>query len=143
MENMKEKIDALLQNAGLKRTRQREWILSLLAEGDVHLTAEQIYTALKAKGQPFGLATVYRTLAVLEQGGILSKTEIGGRQSYYYTEGGHRHQLLCTGCGKIILLPGCPAEQFLRAVEKEYGFAVTGHSFEIVGLCPECRKKEG
>ena len=45
MDGMKEKIDALLQNAGLKRTRQREWILSLLAEGDVHLTAEQIYTA--------------------------------------------------------------------------------------------------
>ncbi len=139
---MKEKIDVLLQNAGLKRTRQREWILSLLVEGDVHLTAEQIYSALKAKGQPFGLATVYRTLAALEQSGILSKTEVDGRQSYYYAEGGHRHQLLCTGCGKVILLRECPAEQFLRAVEAEYGFAVTGHSFEIIGLCPDCRKKE-
>lgn len=135
-------IDQLLKHAGLKCTRQREQILSLLMDGNVHLTAEQIYFALKTKGESFGLATVYRTLTALEQGGILAKTEINGRQSFYFAEGGHRHQLLCTKCGKIILLPHCPAENFLISIEKDYGFTVTGHSFEIFGLCPECRKKE-
>ena len=138
-------IEEQLKQAGLKITRQRTAILSLLIEGDVHLSAEQIYFALKTKGEAFGLATVYRTLALLEQAGILAKTEIpgSGRQSYFYTAGGHRHQLLCTGCGRIILLKSCPAEAFLKAVEEEYDFAVTGHSFEIFGLCPDCRKKAG
>lgn len=135
-------INELLKKSGLKCTRQRQNILALLLEGDIHLTAEQIHFALKAKGEDFGLATVYRTLTALTESGILAKTAIHGRQSYYYAADGHRHQLLCVGCGKIILLQKCPAMQFLQTVEAEYDFTVTGHSFEIYGLCPECRKKQ-
>ncbi len=138
----REFIDELLQKAELKRTRPREQILALLIESTVHLTAEQVYFALKTKAQHMALATVYRSLAALEQGGILAKVEIDGKQSYYYSPGEHRHILLCTGCGKVILLHECPAAGLLRAVEQEYGFFVTGHTFEIVGLCPECQKNK-
>ncbi len=140
------KIDAaaLLKEAGLKVTRQRQAILELLYEQALHLSAEDIYLELKKRGEEFGLATVYRTLAALEQRGILNKSEQPGSasQCYFPAPHCHQHQLICTGCGKIIYLEDCPAENYLRTLEETYHFQITGHSFQIYGLCPGCRKEE-
>lgn len=133
----------ILKNAGLKVTRQRQVILELFLEKEQHLSAEDVFLALKNQGEDFGLATVYRTLAVLEEQGILDKSGVPGSSSqcYFPATHTHQHQLICTRCGKVIYLDECPAEEYLHTLAEQYGFEITGHSFQIYGLCPKCREE--
>ena len=132
----------LLKNAGLKITRQRQVILELFLDTKQHLSAEEVFLTLKDKGEDFGLATVYRTLAVLEEQGILDKSDAPGSasQRYFPAAHEHQHQLICTRCGKVVYLDECPAEEYLHRLAEHYGFQITGHSFQIYGLCPGCRE---
>lgn len=135
---------SLLKEAGLKVTRQRQIILELFLKKEQHLSAEDVFLALKNQGEDFGLATVYRTLAVLEEQGILDKSGVPGSasQCYFPATHTHQHQLICTRCGKVIYLDECPAEEYLHKLGEQFGFAITGHSFQIYGLCPQCQEGE-
>ncbi len=132
----------LLKKSGLKVTKQREAILDILLSSPAHLTAEDIYLELKGAGHDFGLSTVYRTLSSLEEHRIVEKSGLpgdGGRQYYNIAHTGHRHHLVCVKCKRCILLDECPVEAFTAAVCKAHGFTLTGHSFEIFGVCPDCQ----
>ncbi len=133
----------LLREAGLKITRQRERILEIFVQTDARLTADDLYLKLREQGEDLGLSTIYRTLSSLADHQILERTELPGdtSQCFSLTHGGHRHQLTCVRCRKTILLDECPAEEFLEEVGKKQGFQVTGHSFEVFGICPECQKR--
>ena len=134
--------EELLKEAGLKVTRQRTAILALLLEGNSR-TADEIYLALKQQQQNFGLSTVYRVLASLEEHGLITRSDMpGSSQCFFLRSAGHRHRLICTRCRTSVLLDGCPVEQFAAQVGSRHGFLITGHSFEIFGICPACRKKE-
>ncbi len=139
-------IPALLKKYHLKVTRQREGILTALLAHHAPMTAEELYLSLKAAGENYGLSTVYRTLGSLEQCGVIEKAFLPGDTSQYYrfSQRGHRHHLICVGCRKTVSIDECPVEQFSVAVGEKNGFTVTGHSFEIFGLCPDCQalKKE-
>ena len=132
----------LLRRAGLKVTRQRMAIPELLQEEE-SLTADQIFMALREKGQEFGLSTVYRALASLEEKGLVSRTELPGSSSqcFFLKSGGHRHHLICIRCRKRVLLDGCPVEAFAEEIAGRSGFVITGHSLEIFGLCPACQQE--
>ena len=93
-----DKIRCLLKAAGLKITRQREEILSVLAQTDRGITAEEIY---QQSDRDYGLATVYRTLAVLLEHKIVERADLPGSPSQYYRLAGesHRHHLICTCLG--------------------------------------------
>lgn len=139
---MKQSAPELLKKSGLKVTKQREAILDILLASPAHLTAEDIYLDLKAKSLDFGLSTVYRTLSSLEEHRIVEKTGLPGdtgKQYYEIAHLGHRHHLVCVKCKRCIVLDECPAESFTAAVCKAHGFTLTGHSFEIFGVCPDCQ----
>lgn len=139
---MKESAPELLKKSGLKVTKQREAILDILLASPAHLTAEDIYLDLKAKSLDFGLSTVYRTLSSLEEHRIVEKTGLPddtGKQYYEIAHTGHRHHLVCVKCKRCIVLDECPVEAFTAAVCKAHGFTLTGHSFEIFGVCPDCQ----
>ena len=130
----------LLKEAGLKVTKQRMAILAILQEAAGSMTADEIYLTLKQQDQSFGLSTVYRALTSLEEHELVTRSDLpGSSQCFFLKATGHRHRLVCVRCKRSVLLDGCPVEQFAAQVGSEYGFTITGHSFEIFGICPDCQ----
>ena len=139
MENI-ELLRGRLRSAGLKATPQRISILSCVAASQAPVTAEAIFR--RCPVGELNLSTVYRTLAALCRKGILSRSlRLNGAAEYYLEGAHHTHQALCLLCGKSTDLPECPLEALERSTEEQTGFLVTGHSLELTGICPECRKK--
>ena len=141
MEN-KEEILSILKQAGMKITRQRESILAIFLHTDARLTADDIFLRLRENGEDFGLSTVYRTLSALVDHQVLERAELpdNASQCFNLAHTGHRHQLTCIRCKRTILLDECPAEDFLESIGRKHRFQVTGHSFEVFGVCPNCQR---
>ena len=139
-----EQFKQLLKQNGLKFTRQRELILKFLYENEGHFTPEDIYMLIKKKHPDvtIGIATVYRTLTLLEKEGIASSISFGVQgKKYELGEKEHHDHLICTKCGKIIEFFDDVIEQRQEAIAKKYNFQMLDHTMKIVGLCEACQKE--
>lgn len=137
---------------GYRMTRPREAILEVLGRTKEHLSAEDIYLAVHKFYPNIGLATVYRTLELLAELGLVVKFEFGhGRAKYElsdaYSGKGHHHHLVCKQCSRVIDYSDFMNDEvsFLKSTEaglsKKYGFQITGHLIQFYGYCQNCRKK--
>ncbi|HHU05973.1 MAG TPA: transcriptional repressor [Clostridiales bacterium] len=132
-----------LAQKGLRRTRHRAAVLSILEQSQQPLSAEEIFMELKAREMPANLSTVYRILDVLTSNNMLQKLNItGGKSLYEYNRMVHRHHLLCLGCKKILAIGSCPLGDFEKDLAKKTDFSIEGHKLDIYGYCPECRKND-
>lgn len=134
-ENLKEK--------GYKLTPQRRSIVDSIIENEgKHLTAEEIYDHVKIDCPEIGLATVYRTIILLEELGIVCKLDLGDGCSRYeliHDEESHQHHhLICSNCGKVIEVEGDLLEALERNIEEKYKFTIQNHSLKFFGRCSEC-----
>ena len=140
-----EQFKQLLKQNGLKFTKQRELILKFLYENEGHFTPEDIYMLMK-KNHPdvtIGIATVYRTLTLLEKEGIASSISFGVQgKKYELGEKEHHDHLICTRCGTIIEFFDDIIEERQEAIAKKYNFKMQDHTMKIVGLCEACQKEE-
>lgn len=136
---MPDTLQKQLKDAGLKVTRQRLSILETLSTCEARMTAEDIHFALLKQGESFSLSTVYRTLRALEEAVIVQRADIPGVGSGLYglAQAGHRHYLMCVRCKRTVDMH-CPVELFSKTACQDHGFRLTGHSFEIFGICPQC-----
>jgi Fur family ferric uptake transcriptional regulator len=137
-----EKFQALLKENQLKFTKQRELVLKFLYENDGHFTPEDIYTKLKQQypGINIGIATVYRTLALLETSQIASSISFGVQgKKYELGLKKHHDHLICTKCGKIIEFFDEVIEERQEEIAKQFNFQMTDHTMKIVGLCENCQ----
>lgn len=138
-----EKFKILLKTNTLKFTKQRELILKFLYEHDNHYTPEDIYMLLK-KEHPeinIGIATVYRTLTLLEESGIASSISFGVHgKKYELGLKKHHDHLICTQCGEIIEFYDDTIEERQKEIAKKFSFQMTDHTMKIVGLCENCQK---
>jgi Fur family transcriptional regulator, ferric uptake regulator len=137
-ENLKEK--------GYKLTPQRRSIVDSIIDNEgKHLTAEEIYDHVKVDCPEIGLATVYRTIILLEELGIVSKLDLGDGCSRYelvHDEESHQHHhLVCSNCGKVIEVEGDLLEVIERNIEEKYKFVIHNHSLKFFGKCSECAEK--
>lgn len=115
-------------------------MLSELAREDGDLTAQQLWRRLRDGGRPVGLATVYRTLAILSEKGIVDALMYHGAEQCYRLCGeGHHHHLVCSGCHRVVEIEGCGVDAWLDRVSAEHGFVATGHVVELTGICAGCR----
>jgi len=141
-EKLLEKFKALLKTNTLKFTKQRELILKFLYENDDHFTPEDIYMLLK-KEYPainIGIATVYRTLTLLEESGIASSISFGAAgKKYELGLKKHHDHLICTSCGEIIEFFDETIEAQQEFIAKKFNFKMTDHTMKIVGLCENCQ----
>lgn len=139
-----EKFKILLKTNTLKFTKQRELILKFLYEHDNHYTPEDIYMLLK-KEYPeinIGIATVYRTLTLLEESGIASSISFGVHgKKYELGLKKHHDHLICTQCGEIIEFYDDTIEERQKEIAKQFNFQMTDHTMKIVGLCENCQKQ--
>jgi len=137
-----EQFKTLLKSNTLKFTKQRELILKFLYENEGHFTPEEIYMLLK-KEYPdvnIGIATVYRTLTLLEDSGIASSISFGVQgKKYELGLKKHHDHLICTQCGEIIEFFDETIEERQEEIAKHFNFLMKDHTMKIIGLCQKCQ----
>jgi Fur family ferric uptake transcriptional regulator len=137
-----EQFKKLLKDNNLKFTKQRELILKFLYENEGHYTPEETYTLLKQRypDVKVGIATVYRTLALLEESGIASSISFGVQgKKYELGLKKHHDHLICSQCGDIIEFFDETIEERQEEIAKKFNFEMTDHTMKIIGLCEKCR----
>jgi Fur family ferric uptake transcriptional regulator len=141
IDDIKEK----LKKKGYKLTTQRRAILdSIVSNQGNHLSSEEIYDIVKLKYPEIGLATVYRTLQLLEQINVISKVNFDDGCSRYElntnSKDHHHHHLICLGCGKVMEVKLDLLENLEHEIEKEGKFKIVDHNVKFFGYCSKCKK---
>lgn len=133
----------LFASKGLKNTKNRNLIYEVLDETALPLTAEQIFIKLKENDKSVNLSTVYRTLELFVDKGLVLKAIMAedNRAVFELNHHEHKHYLVCLNCKEMIPVQGCPLEDYEKVLTQKLGFDVTGHKFEIYGYCRNCQKK--
>ncbi len=129
-----------LNERGYRLTPQRMMILSAIEDSDDHISAEEIYAQVAAKYPSINISTVYRTLELLKELGLVTETDLGGgRLRYHSVEQGHHHHLVCKECGAIIGLDEAVLSSIRDALLREYGFTADLKHLAIFGRCARCK----
>ncbi|AAM24476.1 Fur family transcriptional regulator [Caldanaerobacter subterraneus] len=140
-----DKLKEKLKEKGFKLTTQRRVILDVIMENkNKHLSSEEIYDLVKRKYPEIGLATVYRTLQLFEELGLVYKLNFDeGRNRYeLYQEDAHQHHhLICLKCGNVIEMEGDLLEDLEKLIEKTKNFEIVDHNVKFYGYCSNCRNK--
>jgi len=140
LENFKK----MLSTNKLKYTKQRELILEIIYNNSGHFTPEDIYALIK-KSYPdvnLGIATIYRTLTLLEDANIVSSISFAAQgKKYEFGLGRHHDHLVCLECGDIIEFYDEEMEQLQEKIAKNFNFKMTNHIMKIMGICTSCQSK--
>jgi Fur family transcriptional regulator, ferric uptake regulator len=131
--------EARLRGVGVRITAPRRLVLRALARERHDATAQEIHARLRAAGSPVGLATVYRTLTLLQEcGAVDALSHRPGESCYRLCGPGHHHHLVCSDCHRVQELTGCELDDWLANAAEKHGFRPTSHSLEVVGVCSDC-----
>jgi len=142
---MKKKISEMeSQFKQYRLTPQRRLVLEIFLENrEKHLSAEEIYQLSRQK-EEIGLATIYRTLDLLEELGLLSKINFGdGRSRYELIQDGlndthNHHHLICLNCGRIQEVEEDLLHKLEEIVERKHHFSIVNHNLQFYGYCNRC-----
>lgn len=126
----------------LRMTNQREIILRELKKSQRHLSADELYDIVKKFMPRISLATVYRNLEILSETGVIRKLEISGRQKRFDFDVSDHDHIYCIMCHKVDNLNIARKSVDSEQLGVEAGYSITGYRVEVIGICPECRKKE-
>lgn len=130
----------LLKRYGLKITKGRVAILSVLSRTNKSIGADAIFEECRNNGVDINLSTVYRALELFVEKGIVDKFALKeGMCSYKLKGEEHKHLLKCNVCQKEVQVP-CPMRQIEEIVQNETGFTLTKHNLVMTGVCEECSK---
>ncbi len=137
------RITSILRQRGYKLTPQRRAVLDVIAHSQGHLTPAALYDRVHQQYPGIGLVTIYRTLGLLAQLGLICEVHAGGNcQSYLLRRPSeHHHHLICSGCGKVVDFADCDLAQVTGRISRKTGFEVDSHLVEFVGRCQDCRQK--
>jgi Fur family ferric uptake transcriptional regulator len=134
----------LLRDNGLKFTIQREVILEMLYSSDEHLTPESLHHLIQEKHPDLntGIATVYRTLSLLEDSDMVTSLSFGAQgKKYELGAKDHHDHIICTQCGAISEFVDDEIEIRQKKIAEELGFLIQEHSMQIYGVCQPCQIK--
>jgi Fur family ferric uptake transcriptional regulator len=125
----------------LKSTRQRDEIAAWFFRLRGHLSADQVYREIKKKYPGIGFSTVYRTLKLLCEAGMVQERHFTGGEALYENVSTHHDHCICTTCGKIIEFENDQIEALQETVAVQHGFELKSHKMELYGVCSECAAK--
>jgi Fur family ferric uptake transcriptional regulator len=131
-----------IQRAGLRKTGQRELIMSIFLGTEDHLTIEDLHRLVQKKDPAIGYTTVYRTLRLLTEAGLAREVRFGDNKTYFEHHYNHEHHdhMICTGCGRVIEFFSAAIESLQEEMARRYQFIPTHHSLRIWGVCSECQE---
>src|ERR1700741_8367 len=131
---MESRIERLCVERGLKMTGRRRVIARGLSEASDHPPVEELYRRPSGLDSHISIATVYRTVRLLEEKGILERRDFGGgRARYEPTEHGHHYHLIDVDTGKVIEFQDAEHEQLMHAVAARLGFDLVSLRLELFG----------
>ncbi len=131
---MESRIERLCIEKGLKMTGQRRTIARVLSDAGDHPDVEELYRRAAALDDHISIATVYRTVRLLEEKGILERRDFGGgRARYEPTEHGHHHHLIDIDTGRVIEFEDPEHERLLREIAERLGFDLVSARLELFG----------
>ena len=130
-----------LKKEGLKYTPQRTAVLEEIIKDKGHRESEEIYLALKKRGQHVSRATVYRTMDILVNNGFARKMNLGDGRARYESKvnSPHHDHLVCMDCGLIIEFMDQKIEDLQDEIAIQYEFQLKRHIHQLFGLCKKCQ----
>ena len=132
--------DARLRSHGYRITPQRQFVLeAVTALG--HGTPEEILARVQTQASGVNLSTVYRTLEVLEEVGLVTHAHIGHRAPSYHSVGDDIHiHLVCESCDAVDSIPASVAQPLISTLDSDRGFSTNVSHMTIQGTCRQCRE---
>lgn len=141
MPQTQNKLIAELKARGIRVTPQRAIIFDVIERLSGHITAEEIFSEVQQINPYISLATVYRTLELLQELNLVTPTNLGGSQTHFAISGhGVHHHLVCQKCGGIEDFSDDLLESLRERLATEHGFLAQINHFSIFGLCRTCRQ---
>ncbi len=132
-----------LKEKGIRLTRQRQILLDLIDQSGQHLDAERLFRMAKEKDPKLNRVTVYRTLKLLKEGGLVDELDLmhfSGDQHFYETRTKQEHaHVICLRCGKVEEFFGDPLQRLRRQIESVLGFQILIARTEVGGYCAHCQ----
>lgn len=138
-----EEFKARLRERGFRMTPQREMVLDVLHRQTGHVTAEEVYDQVHQMSEAVDISTVYRTLELLNEMGLVGISDAEGDQRRYElltVHGPHVH-MRCAQCGVEVVVPQAEMRETLDAMAQRYGFYPDLDHVVISGLCKACRAR--
>lgn len=144
MQRLEHNILGLLEQAGHRLTGPRMQLVKAVSDLEKQpFSGEDLYDGLREHG--VGRATVFRTLKLLQDLGVLSRLHMeDGCQRYIVAPPGeprdadHHDRLICRHCGRVVYLNECPMEEAVARIAEQSGYHVETHHLDIVGVCADC-----
>lgn len=145
--SLEERLIRSLEEAGHRVTEPRtQLIRAVAAQNERPFTGEALYEELKSAG--LGRATVFRTLKLLQDIGVLSRLHLPeGCQHYVVSppdraHDSHHDRIICRECGRVVYLDQCPMGEVISKIARESGYRVETHHLDFLGTCSECLDNE-
>lgn len=133
-----------LTRLGLRQTKQRRVILDAMLMVGAHADAETIGKQARKLDSSIGLATVYRTLQLMTEAGILAERNFTKDRSIFEIvddDDEHHDHLICKQCGTIVEFFDDEIEKLQERIAVRHGFSLLDHRMELYGECPNCQRK--
>ncbi|MEA2008272.1 MAG: Fur family transcriptional regulator [Chloroflexota bacterium] len=129
-----------LRQRGYRITPQREIIIKAIADSTAHLTAEDVLELIRPSSEAINIATVYRTLEMLVEEGLIIRSDLGQGQAVYAPQqhGPHIH-LVCRHCGVVVAADYTMADSLKEQILAQYHFEADFTHTTIFGLCAQCQ----
>ena len=130
-----------LKLAGYRLTQARLTVLRVLEREHGHITSADVLAAVERLNPMIGRASIFRTLDLFTQLGIIRPTYINTSMTptYVLMHGGHHHHVICTACNRFFEFDDCGLDALKRNLEETLGIAISGHLLEFYGLCKTCQ----
>jgi len=134
-----EEMGRQLNIKGYRLTKQRLAVLKALQNTKSHPDANWIYDKVRKEIPHISLGTIYRTLGVLKETGLLHELDYGSSLSHYDANAENHPHIVCTNCGRIDDLHLSLPDKLEQQASKATDFLIADHRLEFHGLCPHCR----
>lgn len=143
-EELVEKMNAYTRTKeGLRNSSKREQILRVLYDKGTHLSPDEVYREVRENiDSKIGISTVYRTLALFDEAGLVNQISLGNdSMSYEINCGEHHDHLICKKCGEIVEFYDEALEEMQDKIAVKHGYKLENHEMRLIGVCPKCREK--
>jgi Fur family transcriptional regulator, ferric uptake regulator len=130
-----------LSKLGYRLTPQRLMILGCVEDAGSHISAEEIFAQVKIRYPQMNISTVYRTMELLTELGLVTETDFGDGRARYHCMGKGRshHHLVCEKCGNITDIEESILSPLWATLQQEYNFKVNMKHIAFFGVCPGCQ----
>jgi len=140
-----QKFRKYVKDKGLRNTPERETIIDEIFSAHDHFDVDDLFLRLRSKGKIVSKASIYRTIPLLIESGLIKEVYFADGHLHYEHIYGHKHHchLRCICCGRIMEFADDEIVRIQNQIEETYGFVITSYRFELSGYCSQCAHEQG